>query len=387
MLASLSFADRVDVASIEKHLIDGPAFTSDSDPNVVDLAAAIDFDVVGLLYLLSLAASCRDTGRKIILRLPHDPHARQILRRMRFTAALEMVMRTPFRLLVDPADLDYFGEDPPPETSSSVDSSGGDTARASVLAYLVEQHHFGFSARRIGGEQSLIRMLDDEVGHWRSYAMVQLLRSAVYGQAVDVSRVVVQELVANVVEHPSPSMAVMASQLVLSATSERDVSPALTVAVWDDGTSIISTLRNCLQRTGNVRAWSPDSPDEFVVRRSDSSTHAVYYSDWTPNPSATDAELLLASLLPGVTRKAADRWPATTAAPVRRMDYGYGLFALYKAAVDHFRGSVELRCEQTTLMLTRPDASGPYQVDLRNREDLEPLTGTIVRVRLPVRDD
>ena len=386
MSTSLNFVDHVDVTSIEERLLEGARFDDGPATAVVDLTAATGFDVVGLLHLLALAAKWRDTGKKIRLKLPHDPHVRHILRQSRFTTALEIVMGMPFRLLVERADLRYFNEDSLPEMITMISTA---SAQASVLACLVEQHHFGLSAHRIDGQESPMRVLDQEVGHWRSYAMVQLLRTVLRGEAVEVSRVIVQELITNIMEYPAASVAVMASQLELPMVGTEGGLPALTIAAWDDGTSIIETLRTRLASTGKIRAWSPDATDYFVVHAPNASVReGTYRSDWTPEAKATDAELLFASLLPGITQKPVDREPNGPQSSVtQRMDYGYGLFALYKAAIDHFEGSVELRCGRTRLEFTRPDLSGPYQVRVADLPDLEPLTGTVVTVRLPVRDD
>ncbi|WP_412516021.1 hypothetical protein K8Z49_32515 [Actinomadura madurae] len=378
--------DRVDATSIERGLMESPEFVAGCDLGIVDLTATKQFDVVALLYLLSLLSGRRGTDRRIRFKLPADARARHLLRRSCFAAAAELAAQTPFPVLVDSADLAYFGEHPPLDL---LRSETGQTPRGSVLSYLIEQHHFGLSAHRIDGPQSLLRMLDEEVRHWGGYAMVNLLDGILFGQAIDVSRVVVQELVANVVEHPKPSTAVVASQLELRAAGSQGPHAALTIAAWDDGLSIVETLRTCLRQGDSVRAWSPDVPDTFAVRAPHvSGGTATYASSWTPGTSATDEEILLASLFPGITRKAAHERPASDRTPAaKRMDYGYGLFALYKAAVDHFRGSVELRCGATVLSLTRPDRTEPYQVTLSTQHGLEPLTGTIVTVRLPVRDD
>ncbi|MGP4030382.1 hypothetical protein [Actinomadura sp. 3N407] len=373
----------MNVASIEAGLL-SPAGEDRETSADLDLSAATSFDTVGLVQLLALVAGWRNAGRKISVRLPSDPQARHLLRQARFPAALEKVMRTPFRLMVDRSDLRYF-------TARSVDapisSITPTSAQASVLALLEEQHHFGLSAHRPDDAYSLTRMLEQETGHWRGYAMVQLLRSVLHGQAIEVSRVIVQELVSNIMEHPAPSIAVVASQLKLREMSSELETPALTIAAWDDGTSIIDNLRFCLDQGGKLRVWPPDSVDYFTMQTPSPSMSAeTYHSDWTPEPRASDAELLLASLLPGITTKPVGEGPGSPQSSLAaRMDWGYGLYALYKAAVDHFHGSVELRCMHTRLSLSRPNQEEPYLVEIR--DDLPALTGTIVTVRLPLRDD
>jgi len=379
----LDFADRVDIPSIERRLPEGPAFIADPMLGVVRLSAATDFDSVGLLRLLSLAASRRKAGRQVRFELPRDPYARHVLRRSRFAVAAEMVLRTPFRLLVRREDLAYFGEEAPLQTVSS----GENSALGSVVSYLAEQGHFGLSPYRVDSQKGLTRMLDKEVACWRSYAMVELLTKVLREQAIDVSRVIVQELVANVVEHPLSSVAVIASQIKLPVVGAQGAGDVLTIAAWDDGSSIIETLRRCLNEVGSVRAWSPDVADTFAVSRTASPGRSVRYaSDWTPGPTASDEELLLASLFPGITRKLSRNSVDSLSPAAPGTDYGYGLFALYKTAIDHFGGSVELQCGRIMLRLDRALETGPYRAEIMTRENFDLLSGTFVTVNLPVYD-
>lgn len=380
----LDFADRVDISSIEQRLPEGPAFIADPALGVVRLSEATDFDSVGLLRLLSLAASRHKAGRTVRFELPRDPYARHVLRRSRFAAAAEMVLRTPFRLLVKREDLAYFGEDAPPQAVTP----GEHSALGSVVSYLAEQGHFGLSPYQVDARGGLTRMLDEEVARWRSYAMVELLAKVLRRQAIDVSRVIVQELVANVVEHPLSSVAVIASQLKLPGSGERESGDVLTIAAWDDGTSIIETLRRRLNEVSTVRAWSPEATDTFaVVRMASPGGPIPYRSDWTPGPTASDEELLLASLFPGITRKVASNSldPPSHATP--GTDYGYGLFALYKTVIDYFSGSIELQCGRTTLRLTRATETEAYRAEMTTRENFDSLSGTFVTVNLPAFDD
>jgi hypothetical protein len=385
--AALSFTGRIDVASVERRLMTNPDFVTEPGPCLIDFTEANSFDIVALLLLLAVTDSRGAHGHSTQLRLPSDPLARHILRRARFPAATEVVTQTPFRMLVEPPDLGYFGE-PPPRYAGISDDADGPTA--SVLAYLAEQHHFGFSAYRIDQhpgkrrDHELLRMMNNEVTHWGGYAMTRLLDKVLCGDAVDVSRVLIQELLANVVEHSDSSTAVLASHMHLAP--RRDVPAALTIALWDNGKSITETMRDCLRQHGNVRRWCPSMPDEFEMRTDGPQpTAGRYTSAWTPDPASSDAQLLLASLFPGITRKLADRTPAHDSLAPSEPDHGYGLFWLYKATVDHFGGSLEVRCGRTSLGLTRPDPDEPYHVQvLTGEEGLDQLSGTIVIARLPV---
>jgi hypothetical protein len=70
---------------------------------------AVEFNVRGIVLLLSAVANRRANGMRTKFKLPRDPLARHILRLWRFPRAVEMVSRTPFRMLVERDDLQYFG--------------------------------------------------------------------------------------------------------------------------------------------------------------------------------------------------------------------------------------------------------------------------------------
>ena len=380
----IQMAGHVGVSEVDQQLADRQNFFTDPNIVYVDLFDAIEFDVVALVLLLSAAASRRSTGREIKFRLPRDPLARHILRLWRFPKAATAVTGVPFRMLVEPGDLKYFGEKWP-RFKSGREAAG---PSASVLKYLVEQQQFGLSAHRIRSEYNLTRMIDNEVSRWRNYAFVKLLDKMLSGQAIDVARVVLQELLANVAEHPRSSLVIVASQLDLVAHTDEDVPAALTVSVWDDGLSIIETLRARIWAGGTIRVRTSEPVDKFIVESTGWSPKSTRYSsDWTPDSTAQDPEILLASLFPGITRKAAA--PDSTSiieVPTNPGDSGFGLFTLYKTVLDQFRGSLDVRCGHASLHLTHLDGHEAYHVRLKSDLDHQSLPGTIITARLPIHD-
>jgi anti-sigma regulatory factor (Ser/Thr protein kinase) len=382
--SAIRLTDYVGLSQVEQRLAECSTFSEDTDLAYVDLLEAIEFDVEALVVLLAAVAGRRASGKETKFRLPRDPLARHVLRLWRFPKAATAVTGTPFRILVETGDLKYFGEKWPSlrEHGTATNPSG------SVLEYLVGQQHFGFSVHRINGEEKLAAMMDNEVSRWRNYALIQLLNRLLPGQAIDVARVVLQELLANVVEHPNPSLVVLASQLALIPHTDEAVPAELTVSIWDDGVSIVDTLRECLQAGGRIRTDYFGSMDTFAIEaRSWPPQSVTYSSNWTPTATAQDAEILLASLFPGITRKAAsprDGHDAQNATD--DMNLGLGLFTLYKTVLDYFGGTLELRCGQTTLKLDRMESEGNYRAKISAEDKGWNMPGTIITARLPVHD-
>lgn len=282
---------------------------------------------------------------------------------------------TPFRLLVDPDDWVYFGERwPQPHIKTDLGSP-----RASVLAYLVDRQYFGLSSYSAEGGRRLDRMVESETAHWGSYALSKLLAKVLPGPATDIARVVVQEILTNVLEHSAPRVTMVGSQLDLVQHAETGAPAGLTISVWDDGPSVVAALLDSLPASGIVRAGPPKTiePADCIPNRL-----------WpTLETTSTDPEVLLARISLELSSTASAIPNLAMPGPKVPDDTGHGLFALYRSAVDTFKGSVEIRTERSMLSVDRPDPAGPYRLRVTAGGALSPLTGNIVTVRLPVNDD
>jgi ABC-type transporter Mla MlaB component len=375
----------VSVAQAERCIEEGGASLFGAELAYIDLGGAVQFDIAGLMRLLAVVARRRDAGQQTRFRLPNDALARHILRLWKFPRAVSVITMTPFRLLVDVDDWVYFGERwPQPHIKADLRSP-----RGSVLAYLVDRQYFGLSSYSAEGGRRLDRLVESETAHWGSYALSKLLAKVLPGPAADIARVVMQEILTNVLEHSVPRVAIVGSQLDLVQHSETGAPAGLTISVWDDGQSIVAALRHSLPAAGTVRAGPPGTVSDVVIEPVDWIPHHLeYHSGWTPDTTSTDSEVLLASILPGISRTASSTTapePAMPGAKVRDRARG-GLSALYRSAVDTFSGSVEIRTERSMLSVDRPDPAGPYRLRVAADEALSLLTGDIVTIRLPVSD-
>ena len=373
----------VSVAAVHAELIACPDLTTNPSTASIDLSAALEFDVAAILMLFAAISTRRQNALRTELKLPVDQPARHILRLWQFPRAAAIAAGMPFRKLVADADLRYFGEDLPRLRVRDYARS----PRASVLAHLVERQHFGLFAHRSSADNGLAQMMDLESARWRRYAIIQLLDKVLLGPASDVGRVLVQELVANAVEHPRCATAVVGSQMTLVPHSHHDAPAELTIAAWDDGCSIEQTLRQCLDAGTPVRLNVSSQPDTFkVIAEGWTPTSNLYRSDWTPTTASPDPELLLSSLFPGITRKASREADLAGNATDQSSNAGYGLYSLYKTTIDAFQGSVEMRSGRTILVVNRSHERPEYDVRLTVESALPALAGGLVVVRLPVRD-
>jgi hypothetical protein len=371
---SLRLGRHVSLTEVEKSLAENASWISDSGSAYMDLEDSVYFDIVGLLRLLALVAERQEAGGQTRFRLPDDAAARHVLRLWQFPRALSAVTRTPFRLLVDTGDLVYFGERWPRPQGLAAEVS---SPQASVLAYLVERQYFGLSPYPGTAGTPLELMAESETARWGSYALSQLLSAVVPGPATDIARVIVPEMITNTLSYSAPKIAILGSQLDLMPHRDTNASPALTIALWADGSSIASELKTRLPASPSVRSRCLKALEEFEVDP----------PGWRPAAAAGSAisteEVLLASLYPGARMKMLTGSAAARPAAGGPPEADFWLFALYRTAIGSFGGSVAIHTERSTLLITKPESGERYRVHV-SAETAAPLAGNIVVVRLPI---
>jgi hypothetical protein len=376
----LRLAGRIDAAAVQQQLARTPTFTSHPGLAHVDLAGATSFDLPGLILVLAAVSDRAAATGQTKFRLPTSDLARHVLRMWTFPAAASVVARAPFRALVEKSDLEYFGEISPRRTTR-LDTN--------PTHYLMVQKPFGISAYRITDIHSVLQIMDDEIEHWRSYAVIKLLERLLHGKSIDdIARVIIQELVSNILQHPGASIAITAARLEVSQDSPRTSSSGLTFVLWDDGASIISALRLCLQSELPERPSLPAGRDRFVLEEGSwTNGRLIYSSDWTPGPDAADPELLLASLYIGLRPITFDQDPSSGYADSPIATEGpEGLLPLYRTVLHDFGGSLEIRSKSSSLTLSSNVKPGHYKVKLSVDDNLPAIAGNLVIVKLPVID-
>jgi hypothetical protein len=227
-------------------------------------------------------------------------------------------------------------------------------------------------------------MVDNETGHWGSYALSQLMAKVLPGPASDIARVIIQEIIANILAYSAPAVAVLGSQLDIVSHPDTSAPTGLTISLWADGPSIVSELRARLADK-SLQSYYSGALDEFEVET----------MGWKPKmqneaasqgPASADARVLLASLYSGARLKAPRKSAARAAGFDMLIENDYWLFALYRTAVDTFKGSVEVRTERSSLLVHGHGIDDRYAVRVSQGESPSPFTGNILTVHLPLSD-
>lgn len=354
---------------------------SDDDAlTLIDFRNSRTFDVVALVYVLAMVGSRIASERLTRFRLPLAVAALDALHRQGFLQAACLVARTPLPVLLALEDVERAG------AVRRTSSAWTGDAREQILQHLRDKQVFGLLPYHLDSEDAKLAMVRRELGRWTEPLALALFSRHLKASAEwDVARVIVHEILANVQEHPHASTAVVASDMALA----RDDVPeaALTIAVWDDGESIIETLRGGLISRGSVRIAPPPTTDTFRVHRRGAGPREadlIRTSAWEPEVTSDDRDLLLASLFPGISSKPGEVDRGDDGSYDRFL--GCGLYFLYHHVIDVFGGALDIYVGGIRLTVEAEDdprSSAQYLVTLAEGLGTPKIRGNLVVARLP----
>jgi hypothetical protein len=168
----------------------------------------------------------------------------------------------------------------------------------------------------------------------------------------------------------------------------------LTIVFWDDGQSMIETLRDAIRSGKDIR--SIEVPElyanyEVLLANGKGETYdrRTLHSSIIPDRVADDSTVLLATTFPGITRDVtgAGKESGIDAAREPKYDYpGMGLYVLVNTVVDVFSGSVYFRTNNLGMSIRRSNLRDhKYRVKVRHHPVTTPsLMGNLITIRLPI---
>ena len=175
----------------------------------------------------------------------------------------------------------------------------------------------------------------------------------------------------------------------------------LTICFWDDGESVVDTLKEAIIEHKTIR--SMDTPElyanyELTVQGEDGkkSEPLVVRSDFVPNEKTQDELVLLAATFPGITRDVTGAGHIVDP-DVLKKDHrlglpGMGLYVLTSEVVEVYGGTVSFRTKNYFLNIkgweggTSDKTGVQYMAKVRKYgEWLPPFQGNMVTIRLPLR--
>ncbi|MCW2855553.1 MAG: hypothetical protein JWR52_1168 [Marmoricola sp.] len=350
----------------------------------LDLSQVTFLDVTGMIYIVARLSERTRLGGRTTVRLPQSRSVREHMRNWDFAKAVMDATGESFYALVHPEDHAYFGEredDPQHAISGRSDRIPGH--------YFPIQSFFALSG------QFTYDLLVRESGAWQERYVLTVLNTYLgdYGRLIATN--VIHEALDNAILHPHARLLQTGS---LFQTGPDNRLAWLTIVIWDDGESIVDTLRAGLFNHGPQNPSDLESLHrDFHVRLLDEANGpevvSTVRSDVPVGADATAHELLLASLFPGVTSRPPHAFPREGAgepmgAPIGN---GMGLHILTNTVLDVFGGSLAIRTGEyfANLKGAKPNKAAvapglpPVNAKVVRRAN-DPFPGNMITMRIPL---
>lgn len=365
----------------------------------LDLSACDYIEVSSLIYFIAFIKGRLNRGLSTYLRIPASETVRDFLRVWEFPRALRHATGIPFHKFVHEADLRYFGER---QDSSHRRYSGWVLDRQ--VDRLLSDRFFAITTFPINQSTSHARMVVDETERWEAQLVKSVLKKHLIGPEGYFANRVIFESMTNALRHPSANIIQTVSRFDVryDATGQTTGAKYFTMAFWDDGESIITTLKRAIDSGLKVR--SADVPELYSNYRvtlesaeGKKGAPQILPSSYLPDEKTSEELLLLAATFPGITR---DVVGIDHVAPADMADSekslmlpGMGLYVLTNCVVDIFGGTIAFRTKdffmnikQTSARQRRVDRTR-YQVKIRKFHEKTPsFLGNMLTIRLPLRE-
>jgi hypothetical protein len=373
-----------------------------------DLSECRFIEVPTLVYLIATLTARSRRGLHSSMTLPRSKDVRDFLREWLFPDAVRDAVGLPFSKVVVEQDVkDYFGENRGPANPKYGSLSEHHWFEGQVHRVL-SGNSFGlvtYFLQRLASD-ALLAM--DESKRWQDRLVRSVLKrhlGAVAPSGFVASRIVF-EAMTNAVRHPKGTLIQTGSRFVFpkntnatTVASDDASRPAnrghLILVFWDDGDSMIDTLRRALIedrpiRSGSIPNLDPTYAARIVGPYGEAIEEVEVRATETPNLATRDELLLLATTFPGITRDVeglgrVENTELRASEPLLDAP-GMGLYVLLNAVIDVFGGSVGFRTKNLFMSIKRSSvAQINYDATIHQiHANLPTFVGNLVTVRLPL---
>lgn len=385
-------------------------FNNEGDgPLLFDMRDITYIEVPSIIFLIAYIDKIHSEGEKIEIDLPQKLEIRNFIRRLRLPKMLFLITGVKFQNLVTTESLKYFGETPHIKGDyrsfqlkkySNYDSLADAIVEEDIRTYS-ELYHFKTDDDKSIAYGKLLTYCN--CAEMRAF-LKKYLKSQENDKERLVSNRIIYECITNSQRH-SEAGKLMVSFIVMNDKNFH-------ISFWDNGVSIIKTLKNVIGRKGLIR------DDEIFKNSKIDTIQASYYIKYKNNKFnetiinsdsdlneilCDDGIIFLSSFFPGISedpkglnnyRENMDFMDEDT--PLKNP--GMGLTILLNAAIDLLGGNVSVRAENYFLNIKKPDEKGInniglqtikyskfYEVKIEKRGEDIPFKGNMLTIRLPLK--
>ncbi|MHB1390807.1 MAG: hypothetical protein ACYCXF_06160 [Thermoleophilia bacterium] len=371
---------------------------------ILDFSNSIYIEIASISYVISTIASRKKQELETLIALPKSRKVRDFLREWCFPEAIRDVSSLNFWDVVTKDGHKYFGE-----TRDDGQIYKREKAKYVIngkLECMPSEKFFPFRTKNFNTfDEPKKNIAEREKLHWLQREIISVLRKHLRGQPTYVAMNIIYEAVMNAVQHSNSNIMQIASHFQGAFVDGVQKGQShFTLVFWDDGESIIDTLRNALDRGENIVCEMPDFIRPFVM----ANDYRVSYletdgeiidkklmkANYVPTIDDSKENFLFAATLPGISSKPVrddeDEFsPDTIMEADLVASAGMGLFLIGNAAIDIYGGSVSYRTDDLFMNIKRAKASDKkahYAVKIQKRNDYK-FDGNLLTVRLPLQSN
>lgn len=386
------------------------------EPSILtlDFSESTYIEIASLQYTIALVCRRKKAGLETRMKLPGGTDGfrpRSTLRRWNYPAAIRLAAKIRFEDFVVESDHQYFqgnGGDlvanPYAKLEETYDLPSGQ------VTFTRDSHRFfEFVTWDVEKYLEAKRLVIDAYEAWDVDAVRAVLNRNLQGPRqsspsdggtgtsdVYLASRVFYEAMTNAVRHPGARVIQTSSHLDTQSKTKQH----FTIVFWDDGKSMLRTMKEAIDSQKNIRRPYPKHFDtSFELTRVDEkgnkSPPEVVNSCDTPESSQDEERLLLATLYPGTTCNIDglghhSLLEESIGADAGLGEPGMGLFVLISTAIDMFGGSVAFRTDRYFMNVKAKHASDVpnsprYSVKIQRFPSAVPaFLGNMVTVRLPL---
>jgi hypothetical protein len=374
---------------------------------ILDFSQTIYIELASLMYILSLCIKRARSNLYTKIKLPENKRVRDFLRYWHFSEAFTESVGITFWNSVIPGDRKYFGEDidlTSPKYAGKPDLDSN--LHQQLLKYYLPIITFNNLSNNFNSSLAFA-----EADRWKRQAVSSILEKHLQGPHGYFASRVVFEAMMNAIRHPNARLIHTASRFAALDMWKKYSKGHLTIIWWDDGTSIIDTLRYALRNGCNINlGTSSVLKAEYTLQREGPDGKKVgnpvhVPSSYNPDNDTPDDLLLLSAIFPGITRDIAGENHITdpelgkedTAGSYDPLaNYkrfmtlpGMGLYLLVNTAVKVYKGQVSFRTKEFFMNIKNPPHKSRYDyaVKIRGYSDQFNFLGNMLTVRLPLKEN
>lgn len=389
-LLSIEFPRTATVGIIDSIISTNQDMDSFTKTVLLDFSNSEFIDVPGLIYILSFVSGRQKEQKRTFLRLPNQKDTRDFLRAWNFPNAVRDVTGLTFWDSVTDEDHDYFGEDPDlgrQKYSGPIYLVGGKWYN------ILSRNYFSIKTFQPSLFNSSLAL--EEASRWKRQVISSVLEKVLVGPESYFASRIIFEAIMNAVRHPKASIIQTASHLNKIKKQDTQIN-YLTVVFWDDGESIIDTLKLALHEGKRIRSFSPDELNSIsYLLRCKNHQKKLYHtetvnSNFEPDLNSSDEHFLLSSTFPGITRDALGKehisHPDIENSDPIFSQPGMGLYLLVNAAINIYEGSVTFRTRNYFLSLRKSHKKFKEDIlaGVTKYPEKHCFLGNLLTIRLPI---